>query len=67
MALNIKPLPTPTYNAGGGKVITRYDEKPLKAKPLVRYPFATQSKYGYVMPQTKPGVTYVPQTYPRMN
>ena len=62
-----RPLPTPTYNAGGAKVLTRYNETPLKARLLVPYPYSTQSKYGTVIPQKQLNAAYVRTTYPRMS
>ena len=62
-----KALPTPTYNAGGGKVITRYEEKPIRADRLSLFPYATMSKYGSVIPQKQITAGYVRTTYPRMS
>jgi hypothetical protein len=61
------PIPTPTYNAGGGRVITRYDEIPIKTKRLSLFPYATMSKYGSVIPQKQISAGYVKTTYPRVN
>ena len=63
-----KILPTPTYNAGGGKVITRYDEKPLKAQPFYYCNYASIPKYGlFGQFAMQPKVnSAVKRTYPRL-
>lgn len=61
------PLPTPTFNSGGGKVITRYDEKPLKSRNIAIFPYSTQPKYGSVMLQKLLFASTVKTTYPRLS
>ena len=62
----INPLPTPTYNPGGAKVLLRYKDTPIKSNNVALWPTMTQSKYGTVIPQKKLGAAFVRTTYPRM-